>query len=201
MYLLRGLLRCGACGSFLTPKRSLGRGGKPHFYYERSKRNHTSRTGCDAKYVLAELRKWSLSDDETRRAVQAVEAGGDSRARTDRLNEIEAEEREPARIATEREYIRQNTPSAELMTAAYRAVPAMIDRLTAAGEWHALNDLIARYVEVIDRHQDAGDPTAGTAEVVLFEEAMAGRELANDKAPDAASVHRRCVGSPGRLPR
>ena len=126
-----------------------------------------------------------------------------NRALTDRLREMEAEERELeqelARIGAEREYIRQNTLSAELMAAAYRDVPAMIDRLTAAGEWHALRDLIARYVEVIDWQQDADDPTTGTVEIMLFEEGMAGRELVNEKTLDATAVNRRCVESLERL--
>ena len=73
VFLLQGLIRCGRCGSFMTPKTSTGRGGKKHFYYQCTKDAHSSGTECDVKYVpaeaaeeyiLSEIRKVSARPEE-----------------------------------------------------------------------------------------------------------------------------------------
>jgi site-specific DNA recombinase len=249
VFLLQGLLRCGRCGSSMTPKTSIGRGGKAHFYYQCTKNAHTSGTACDAKYVpaeaaeeyvLAELRKWSLSEEEIARVVReansqkesnldklveeesrlrlrlkevegrlavlvdALEGGTAFRSLAERLQELETDrtsvEQELTSVRGETEFIRQNALSMELTAATYRDFPAMLDRLTEAEEWRGIKDLIARYVEVLDWHQDTEDPTTGSVDIMLFEEALAGREAGAEKTLDGPSVNRRCVERIERLP-
>lgn len=97
VFLLQGRIRCGRCGSFMTPKTSIGRGGKKHFYYQCTRNNHTSGEACDAKYVpaeaaeeivMGELRKWSMSEEEILRAVREANAQKDAN-----LDGLRAEER------------------------------------------------------------------------------------------------------------
>jgi site-specific DNA recombinase len=81
VFLLQGIIRCGRCGSPMTPKWSCGRSGR-YFYYRCSKEVRAPASPCeDAKflpagaaeeYVLRELRKWSLSEDEITRVVREV---------------------------------------------------------------------------------------------------------------------------------
>ena len=83
VYLLQGLVRCGKCGSMLTPSSATGRGRKRHFYYNCTKKSHSNRTECDARYlpavtaeefVLEQISKWASNRDEINRAV--AEASG-----------------------------------------------------------------------------------------------------------------------------
>jgi site-specific DNA recombinase len=247
-FLLQGLLRCGRCGSNMTPKWSTGRGGKRHCYYECTMRGRSAGAACDTKYVpaeaveayvLAELRKWSMTDDEIRRVVretnahkddaltdleaeekalrqrlrdaqaktdtlvQAIEAGGQLRALTDRLGQLEGDrgsmEAELANLGREADHLRRHALSTEVMAESYRDFPAILDRLTEAGQWRSIKELLARYVEVIDWHQAAGDPTTGTMQLMLFEQPVNGGQGQNDTA-DEPVVNRRCVAGIGRLP-
>ncbi len=77
-YLLQGLLRCGKCGAMLSPTSATGRGGKRHFYYNCTKKSHSNRTECDARYlpavtaedfVLEQISKWASNRDEIKQAV------------------------------------------------------------------------------------------------------------------------------------
>jgi DNA invertase Pin-like site-specific DNA recombinase len=249
VFLLQGLIRCGKCGSFMTPKASTGRGGKKHFYYQCTRNAHSSGSACDAKYVpaeaaeeyiLAELRKWVLSEEEIIRVVrdaneqkdgnlaglaaeqkalrtrlrqveerigaivQAVESGGTIRSLSARLTELEAErtsiEEEATNVRLEMDRVRQHTLSVEVMAETFRDFPSMLDRLQAGGEWYAIRDLIARYVEVMDWHQDAEDPTAGTVEVMLFEQAQSSARLGGTRNPDGPGGYLGASGWNERLP-
>ena len=57
-FYLGGLIRCGYCGSFMTPLYALGRGKKKYFYYECTKRRHNGKGSeeegsCDMPAVPA----------------------------------------------------------------------------------------------------------------------------------------------------
>jgi len=87
-YILQGLIRCGKCGSMMSPKWSTGRGGKPYHYYECCKSARSVNTECDAKYVpaeaaeayvLQELAKWAMDPAEIRHVVQEANATKDGR--------------------------------------------------------------------------------------------------------------------------
>ena len=78
VYLLQGLVRCGKCGSMLTPNSATGRGSKRHFYYNCTKKSHSNRTECDARYlpaitvenfVLEQISNWAKNREEINRAV------------------------------------------------------------------------------------------------------------------------------------
>ncbi len=84
---LQGLVRCGRCGGFLTPKTSTGRGGKKHFYYVCTTANHTNGGSCDLKYVpadaaekfvLGELKKWAMTPAEVERVVREANGRADA---------------------------------------------------------------------------------------------------------------------------
>ncbi len=238
LFLLQGLIRCGRCGSFMTPKTSIGRGAKKHFYYQCTKNAHSSGTACDAKYVraesveefvLAQLRKWTMSSNEVQRVVaeanaqkdstfegleaeerallkrlaavrtklqaivQAVESGGAFSSLAQRMGELEGEqksmEEELASIREEKNLIRQKTISTEAMLATYQDFPSILDALSHAEDWHCIKTLIAQHVEVIDWHQDEADPTSGTVDIALFEEAQAVGEESIKNHPDASVVN------------
>ncbi len=70
-YLLQGLIRCGQCGSMMTPRSSTGRNGL-HHYYNCTKQNVSAGYDCDARYVPAiaaeefviDLLKQAVLDEE-----------------------------------------------------------------------------------------------------------------------------------------
>jgi site-specific DNA recombinase len=246
VFLLQGLIRCGRCGSHMTPKTSVGRGGKKHFYYQCTRNAHSAGSACDARYVpagaaegyvLAELRRWALSDEEIRRVVQeangrqdeqlerlgreqrelalrlarvkeraapllaALEGGASFASVKERLAELEGEraglEESLARARHEAGQVERRVLSARALAESYRDFPEMLDRLQEAGDWQAVKDLVARYVEVLDWHQDEGDPAAGRVDVMLFEQALpAGRKAERPDAP----VNAGASGCNGRLP-
>lgn len=77
-YLLRSILRCGICGSAMTPA-STRRRGREYRYYRCVKREKEGRDACGAKplpaseiedYVLEQVRSWA-SDPYRAREVQA----------------------------------------------------------------------------------------------------------------------------------
>jgi len=249
VFLLQGLVRCGRCGSFMTPKTSIGRGGKKHFYYQCTKNAHSAGMTCDAKYVpaepaeeyvLAELRKWVMSEEEVQRVVreaneqkdesvkrleadkkavhlrlkenqekirplvQAVEEGGNFKSLAGRLAELDTErasmEEELACLQLDMDKVRQHTLSVEVIAETYRDFPAMLDKLKEAEEWFTIRDLIGRYVEVIDWHQDANDPTTGTVEIMLFEQVQPAERNGAKKHPDAQVVNAGASGCNEWLP-
>ena len=97
LFLLQGLIRCGRCGSVMTPKTSIGRGGKKHFYYQCTKNSHSVGTECGAKYVpaeaaeeyvLAEMRRIAMSKEQIEEIVRDTNG-----AKDDRLRRLNAEKR------------------------------------------------------------------------------------------------------------
>lgn len=70
-FILQGLIKCGWCDSYMTPKYSTGRNGI-HFYYQCTRNSRFGNTDCKMKYVPAkELEKLvihklkGLSEDKT----------------------------------------------------------------------------------------------------------------------------------------
>ena len=220
VFLLQGLIRCGKCGSFMTPKSCTGRGGKLHFYYQCTQQSHSNGTRCDVRYVpaeaaeeyvLKELRKWAMSEPEIGRVVEManeqkdtrlkslradeqrvvrerqgvqekidnivaqVEGGKQFKSLQARLGELESELKALddylAGVKLDRDHIKQESLSLELIAETYRDFPGIVDRFVAGGKWQEVKDLVARYVSAIDWHQDPDDPSAGTIEMMLFEQA------------------------------
>tara|TARA_R110002072_G_scaffold28296_15_gene91110 strand:+ start:4540 stop:6186 length:1647 start_codon:yes stop_codon:yes gene_type:complete len=73
VFLLEGLLRCGDCGSSMTPIWSTGANSVCYFYYACTLRQRTSGTACASAlvparevedFVLNELRGFAVSEDE-----------------------------------------------------------------------------------------------------------------------------------------
>ena len=52
-FLLQGLIRCGRCGSMMTPRWSTGQSGERYFYYECVKRAKSQRQECGVRYLPA----------------------------------------------------------------------------------------------------------------------------------------------------
>ena len=52
VFILQGLVRCGFCDSYMTPKYSTGRNGL-HFYYQCTKNSHFGKQECEMRYVPA----------------------------------------------------------------------------------------------------------------------------------------------------
>lgn len=85
VFLLEGLLRCGACGSMMTRASANGRSGQ-YFYYKCTKKHRTANIGCtirdlraDAieKFVIDQLRARALDPDAIKKAVAEANAGRD----------------------------------------------------------------------------------------------------------------------------
>ncbi|MBN2367603.1 recombinase family protein [Candidatus Woesearchaeota archaeon] len=53
VYLLKGILKCGKCGSMMVPKSGLNGSGKPYHYYQCTRNIHVGKSGCEARYVPA----------------------------------------------------------------------------------------------------------------------------------------------------
>lgn len=51
-FFLEGLVRCGACSSYMTPKYCTGRNGL-HYYYQCTRQTHNGKAACTMKYVSA----------------------------------------------------------------------------------------------------------------------------------------------------
>lgn len=91
VYLLSGLVRCGRCGSMMTPKHCQS-GGTKHHYYTCTQKDHSAGTGCDMKYVpadaaeelvLAELRRLAVDPELLTSAVD--HANGTRQERLERM--------------------------------------------------------------------------------------------------------------------
>lgn len=81
VYLLQSLVRCGKCGSMMTPVWSTGRSGARRFYYQCTRNSHTNGTECDARYlpakpvedfVVDQISEWAKDRKEIERAVKAA---------------------------------------------------------------------------------------------------------------------------------
>ena len=53
VYILAGILRCGKCGSMMTPKGGKNGSGQPYHYYQCTKNSRIGKIACEAKYVPA----------------------------------------------------------------------------------------------------------------------------------------------------
>ena len=53
-FLLQGLVRCGSCGSYMTPYYGYGNQKKPYFYYTCTRHNHQGPEECDMGLVPAD---------------------------------------------------------------------------------------------------------------------------------------------------
>ena len=117
--------------------------------------------------------------------ISAIEAGTDPRSLQLRINELEDEK---ASLADEIEQADREifvteteTVSAPVMAAEYKDLADIIDALVAAGDRVTIRDLLQSYIEVIDWHQDADDPSKATAEMMLFEQSSGISDGTNEK--------------------
>ncbi len=78
IFILQGLVRCGSCGSHMTPKYSTGR-SKLHFYYQCAMNSHFGKKECDMRYVpavelervvLERLKELSVDDNTIKQIVE-----------------------------------------------------------------------------------------------------------------------------------
>ena len=81
-YILRGVLRCGVCGSAMTPA-SAHKGGREYRYYRCTKRDREGRGACPTrplsaqaveKFVIDRLRKIAADEKLVARVTSAIEA-------------------------------------------------------------------------------------------------------------------------------
>lgn len=99
---------------------------------------------------------------------------------------------------TARVRLRQESLSLELIAETYKDFPAILDRFKAAGKWQEIKELVARYVSAIDWHQDADDPSAGTIEIMWFEQAEQ-LEAGKREHPDHQAVNAGASGCNTKL--
>ena len=86
IYLLEGLLLCGACGAAMTRSHGTSWSGTKHYYYRCANKHRTAQTRCQARdvpvdavegFVLARLKAYALDRSAIDRAVAATNAGRD----------------------------------------------------------------------------------------------------------------------------
>ena len=105
VYLLKGLVRCGKCGSLMTPKSCSGRNKTRNFYYVCNLRERSARTECDAAYlpadtvenfVVDQISAWAQNRSEIELAVEAASKyqGEEVAAITSEINAVRAQLRE-----------------------------------------------------------------------------------------------------------
>ena len=79
VFLLQGLIRCGKCGSMMTPKWCSGRGGTRNFYYACTRNNHSVGAECNARYLPApavetfvteQVERWTDDEKALEKAVE-----------------------------------------------------------------------------------------------------------------------------------
>ena len=87
VFLLEGLLRCGACGSMMTRASGTGRNGA-HYYYRCSRKHRTAAEACKTRdipvaavenFVLDQLKDYSVSKKTIIAAVREANQGRDVR--------------------------------------------------------------------------------------------------------------------------
>ncbi len=92
-FLLQGLLRCGRCGSMMTPRWGTGRGKELYFYYECVKRSKSQKLECDTRYLPApaiesfaieQLKQAVINEEEIKYIIEKA-----NRLRNTTLNDIE----------------------------------------------------------------------------------------------------------------
>lgn len=107
--------------------------------------------------------------------VTAIENGAGYGSVKDCLAAAEAEkesvEGELTGVAAEIEQLRQHALSLDLVAATYSDFPTILDALRLQGDQYGVKRLIGMFVEVIEWPQDAADPSKGTVDIQLFEQA------------------------------
>ena len=85
VYLLDGLLRCGACGATMTRGAGTGR-GRTYFYYRCGAKHRTAATGCKVRdipveavetFVIGQLKRHAVDPAAITEAVRLANAGRD----------------------------------------------------------------------------------------------------------------------------
>jgi len=100
-FLLEGLLQCGWCGSYMSPKYCTGRKGKLYYYYQCSKNNHQGKEECGMKYVPAEELEKII--------VERIKAIRDKEEFLSKIiTDANKSSREQIKILTERKQIQEN---------------------------------------------------------------------------------------------
>ncbi len=131
VYLLEGLVRCGACGATMSRMVANGTGGT-YFYYKCSRKTRTSNAACKLrdvpaaaleKFVLDQLRGYSLAPGKIREAVAEANAGRD-----DELERVKEELQKVAAARQQQGKLIQRLLD-QLETADDAALPSVRDRL------------------------------------------------------------------------
>ena len=90
VYLLQGLLRCGKCGSMMTPKSGINGAGKTYHYYQCTRESHQGKRGCDCRYLPAKaiedfivlrVKELSVRDEEIEKIIAKANLEGDEKIR------------------------------------------------------------------------------------------------------------------------
>ncbi len=85
VYILQGILRCGKCGSMMTPKSGINSRGKSYHYYQCTRNTHIGKKGCSARYVPAKsieefvvkrVRELTTSKDEIKKMINRANKKG-----------------------------------------------------------------------------------------------------------------------------
>ena len=88
VYLLQGILKCGKCGSMLTPKSGKNGAGQPYHYYQCTQNSHIGKQACKAKYVpaksvenfvLERVRELSTKQEEIDTMVERASKAGNQK--------------------------------------------------------------------------------------------------------------------------
>jgi len=136
--------------------------------------------------------------------VAQVEGGTQIKSLMARLETLESEVKALddylAGVKLDREHIKQETLSLELIAETYKDFPTILDRFVAAEKWQDVKDLVGNYVSAIDWHQDDGDASAGTIEIMLFEQVAPIADSAKEH-PDHHAVNGGASGCNTKLGR
>mgnify|MGYP001191684790 CR=1 FL=1 len=76
VFILQGLLRCGKCGSLMTPAWGTNGSGKPYHYYQCTRKQHAGKSGCTSrslpadaleKLVMGRLKELSTDEEQVKK--------------------------------------------------------------------------------------------------------------------------------------
>jgi len=88
VYILQGILKCGKCGSMLTPKSGKNGAGQPYHYYQCTQNSHIGKQACKAKYVpaksiedfvLERVKELSTKQDEIDAMIERASKAGNKK--------------------------------------------------------------------------------------------------------------------------
>ncbi|MBU4000547.1 recombinase family protein [Patescibacteria group bacterium] len=106
VYILQGVLRCGKCGSMMTPKSGINGSGKSYHYYQCTRNTHLGKQACSARYVPAEsiekfvlkrVKELTINQDEIKKMIarankkenhQIEKLKGDKKALSKQLQDV-----------------------------------------------------------------------------------------------------------------